>query len=146
MKVVVQRVKHASVEIEGNIVGKIDKGLLLFVGFHQFDTLDMVRYLAKKIVKLRIFSDSDGKLNLNIHQASGKILSVSQFTLYGDTRDGNRPSFTEALAPDQATKFYDIFNQELESAFGQAIEKGVFGADMLVTLANDGPLTILLEK
>lgn len=146
MKIVVQRVLQASVEIDGKIYNEIQNGLLLFIGFHRLDTFDSVKKTAKKIVKLRIFSDDQQKMNQSIEQVHGSILSISQFTLYGDTTDGNRPSFTEALSPDKASVLYDQFNQELESYLPLKVKTGIFQSDMRVALVNDGPVTILLES
>lgn len=144
MRVVVQRVSHASCTIDGSLSGKIDKGYLLLVGFGKDDDGSQISKMAEKISKLRIFEDEAGKMNLDIFAVGGKILSISQFTLYADASKGNRPSFTGALAPDIATIYYDRFNEELRS-LGLDVETGVFGADMKIDLLNDGPVTILLE-
>jgi D-tyrosyl-tRNA(Tyr) deacylase len=146
MRVLVQRVENASVTIEGKIFSKINKGYLLLVGFTTSDNEETVKYLANKVMKLRIFSDESGKMNLSIKQIEGEILSVSQFTLYGDAEDGNRPSFTRALNPDEASRLYHHFNQELEQLYPSKIKTGIFQSDMLVQLTNDGPVTILLER
>lgn len=146
MKIVVQRVLNASVKVEGKIISSIQKGYLLLVGFHRLDTLDQVRYLAKKVAKLRIFTDEQGKLNQSIQDIGGEVLSVSQFTLYGDTSDGNRPSFTDSLPPEEANQLYQAFNKELGKLLDKEIQTGIFQADMQVSLVNDGPVTILLER
>lgn len=146
MKVVVQRVSEASVTIAGNIVGQIGKGYLLLVGFTHSDTEETARYLANKILKLRVFPDASGKLNLSIQDVGGEILSVSQFTLYGDTSDGNRPSFTQAMNPTSAKSLYERFNRILEELLGKKIETGQFQEEMAVSLVNDGPVTILMER
>lgn len=146
MKVVVQRVKSACVIVNNQEVSSIKKGFLLFVGFHQHDTIENVYYLAKKIAKLRIFSDEQGKMNLSIDRVDGNILSVSQFTLYANTLDGNRPSFTEAMNPKDANELYLAFNTELERLTDKAVQTGVFQTEMEVQLVNDGPVTILMEK
>ncbi|MBU0997385.1 MAG: D-tyrosyl-tRNA(Tyr) deacylase [Firmicutes bacterium] len=146
MKVVVQRVSQASVQVEDKIISKINQGYLLLVGFHQTDTMNTVSYLARKIAKLRVFSDSEGKMNKSIQDIDGEILSVSQFTLYGDTTDGNRPSFTSSMDPINANKLYDAFNQELKMLLNKEIQTGIFQAEMQVSLVNDGPVTILLER
>ena len=145
MKVVLQRVQRASVTIAQKRVAQIKNGALLLVGFGQNDDEQTVDYLARKISKSRIFSDQDGKINLAINDVQGQILSVSQFTLYADTAKGNRPSFVDALNPQQAEKLYELFNEKLW-ANGCDVQTGVFGADMQVELVNDGPLTIIYER
>lgn len=144
MRVVLQRVKKASVAIDNQTVGAIGQGLLLLVGFQADDGSEQIDYLVKKIANCRIFSDEDDKLNLNVQQVNGKILSVSQFTLYADTKKGNRPSFTRAQDPKIASKNYDEFNQKLR-ALGIEVQTGKFGADMQVSLVNDGPVTIIFD-
>ncbi len=144
MKIVLQRVKRASVTINNQIHGKIGRGYLLLVGVSDADGDEQINYLAHKIEKLRIFEDDNDKLNLDIHAVDGAILSVSQFTLYADTKKGNRPSFTKAGQPDHASDIYDKFNERLRQA-GLRVETGIFGADMLVDLQNDGPVTILFD-
>lgn len=143
MKIVIQRVTEASVSIEGEMTGAIKQGLLLLVGVGPDDTTDDMAYAVRKIVNMRIFSDQDGKMNLSVQDIKGGILSVSQFTLFADTKKGNRPAFTGAAKPDIASQFYDDFNQELSQFV--PVECGVFGADMRVSLVNDGPVTILLD-
>ena len=145
MRIVLQRVKSASVSIEGLVVGEIEQGFLLLVGVGPNDTRDDASYLARKIAGMRIFSDENGKMNLSIDQVGGKILSVSQFTLFADTKKGNRPSFTEAASPEAANKLYEEFNEILRTEYGLIVETGEFGADMQVSLVNDGPVTILLD-
>lgn len=145
MRIVLQRVKSASVSIEGTVVGEIEQGFLLLVGVGPNDTRDDASYLARKIAGMRIFSDENGKMNLSIDQVSGKILSVSQFTLFADTKKGNRPSFTGAASPEAANKLYEEFNEILRTEYGLIVETGEFGADMQVSLVNDGPVTILLD-
>lgn len=145
MRVLVQRSKNASCVVSGKIVGSIDNGLVLFVGFTEGDNLETIQYLCKKIVNLRIFDDEDGVMNKSIlDQDNYKILSISQFTLYADTKKGNRPSYINSLNGNEAVKLYDLFNQELEKYI--SVEKGIFGADMKINLINDGPVTIWLEK
>ena len=139
-----QRVKQASVEIDGNVNGEIGQGLLLLVGFTENDGDKEIEYLARKVLNARIFSDADDKMNLNLQQVSGSILSISQFTLYAQTRKGNRPSFTRAQNPDIASKNYDKFNEKLRGS-GVQVETGIFGADMQVSLVNDGPVTIMYD-
>lgn len=145
MRLVVQRVKNASVEVDKKIVGKIDKGYLVLLGVTHTDTKEIADYLVKKLCNLRIFEDENGKMNLNIKQVDGSMLIVSQFTLYGDCTDGNRPSFTNAAKPDFANELYEYFCDKC-SENNIHIEKGIFGADMKVSLLNDGPVTIILEK
>jgi len=146
LKIFVQRVLKASVEIAGEVYNEIQQGYLLLVGFHHSDTMETVKYLAAKVHKLRIFSDELGKMNLSIEQIGGEILSISQFTLYGDTTEGNRPSFTESMTPEKAVLLYEAFNQELEKLLPLKIKTGIFKSEMKVALVNDGPLTILLER
>ena len=145
MRIVLQRVKSASVAIEGSVVGEINQGFLLLVGVGPDDTRDDASYLARKIAGMRIFSDENGKMNLSIDQVGVKILSVSQFTLFADTKKGNRPSFTGAASPEAANKLYEEFNEILRAEYGLIVETGEFGADMQVSLVNDGPVTILLD-
>lgn len=144
MKVVLQRVKKASVSIDNQIHGVIDKGYLLLVGVSDADGDEQIDYLVHKISKLRIFEDDAGKLNLDIHAVNGAILSVSQFTLYANTKKGNRPSFTDAGQPTHAKQIYERFNDRLRQA-GLIVQTGIFGADMQVRLQNDGPVTIIFD-
>ncbi len=144
MKVVVQRSKEASVEVEAKKIGKIESGLVLLVGFTQGDNEEIIDYMVKKIVNLRIFDDEKGIMNKSILDMKKEILSISQFTLYADTKKGNRPSYLKALKGEEAIKFYELFNKKLSSYVN--VETGKFGADMKVSLVNDGPVTILLEK
>lgn len=143
MKLVVQRVTEASVEVENETVGKIDEGLMVLVGFGQNDTTREADYLARKLVKLRIFPDENGRMNRSVKDISGKLLLVPQFTLYAHTKK-NRPSFHKALNPDSATELFDYFSQKCSEDV--EVERGVFGAFMKVSLLNNGPVTILLEK
>lgn len=145
MRAVVQRVRQASVEVDGKITGEIDHGLLVFLGVGQEDDETDVEYLAEKIAFLRIFADSEGKMNLNVQQVEGSVLAVSQFTLYGDCRRGRRPSFSQAGAPEKAEKLYEKFVQALKNR-GVKVATGTFQADMDVKLLNDGPVTILLSS
>ena len=146
MRVVVTTVRDAKVEINKEVVGAIDKGYLLLVGFTKGDNEYIINKMIDKIINLRIFPDENGKTNLSIKDVGGDILSVSQFTLYADVSCGRRPSFVNAMRPDEATKMYDLFNQNLEKEFGKKIEKGVFGADMDVYSINEGPFTLLLDS
>lgn len=145
MRVVVQRSLNSNVTVNGNIVGSIEKGLVLLVGFTAGDTIDDIEYLVHKIANLRIFDDEQGNMNLSIRDIEGQILSISQFTLYGDIKKGNRPSFIEAMQYEEASKMYNIFNQKLKEA-GFIVSTGIFGADMKVSILNDGPVTILIES
>ena len=145
MRVVVQRVKKASVTVNGEIVGEIGQGLLLLVGIKKDDTEEEAAFVANKISNLRIFEDSEQKMNVSAKNQQAEILSISQFTLYGDTRRGNRPSFGEAAPGPEAKPLYDLFNQALIEQ-GFKVETGVFGADMDVALINDGPVTLIVEK
>lgn len=144
MRVVIQRVNHANVKIAGDNVGQIDKGLLLLVGLKEGDDLQKVKKAADKVTKMRVFEDQDGKTNLAIKDVGGKILSVSQFTLLADTKKGNRPSFIQAMRPPKSDELWQAFNHELENN-GLDVATGKFGADMQVTLENDGPFTIVLD-
>lgn len=144
MRVVIQRVNHAAVGIDGQVVGQIKQGLLLLVGLAEGDGLDQVVKAADKIAKMRIFEDEQGKTNLGIKDVGGEILSVSQFTLLADTKKGNRPSFVHAMRPPKSKDLWEDFNQELVKQ-GLHVEKGEFGADMKVELENDGPFTIVLD-
>lgn len=145
MKIIVQRAKNAKVEIDNKIVGTIDNGLMLLVGFTHTDTEKEIDYMVNKVQNLRIFDDEEGVMNKSLKDINGEILSVSQFTLYGDTRKGNRPSYINAMHPEEATKLYDLFNKKLKEQ-NIKVETGVFGADMKVSFTNDGPVTIILEK
>lgn len=145
MKVLIQRVKKASVKVEGKEIGKIEKGILVFVGITHTDTKKEADYLAKKITNLRIFEDEVGKMNLSLKDVNGKLLIVSQFTLYGDCLNGNRPSFSEAAKPDMAKELYEYFCLKCIET-GIEVQKGIFGADMKVELINDGPVTLIMEK
>ncbi len=145
MKLVVQRVKKAEVKVDGNIVGKIDKGFLVLIGIKVGDTKEQADYLVKKLCNLRVFSDENDKMNLSIKDIKGKLLIVSQFTLYGDCSQGNRPSFIEAARPEEANPLYKYFCNQCELN-NIEVQKGIFGADMKVELINDGPVTIIIEK
>ena len=145
MKVIIQRVDCAKVEIEKKVVGQINKGLLIFVGFHCEDTEDKIDYLVKKITNLRIFNDENDKMNLSIKDTKGSILVVSQFTLYADCNRGNRPDFIQAAKPETANILYEKFIKKIKDCDIHT-ETGIFAADMLIQLANNGPVTIVLEK
>ena len=145
MRLLIQRVSKASVKVEGECVGKINKGFLVFLGITHGDTKDNVDYLVNKLYNLRVFEDENKKMNLSIKDINGEILIVSQFTLYADTSHGNRPSFINAAKPYEANELYEYFIEKAKQK-GLKIEAGIFGADMKVELLNDGPVTILLEK
>ncbi len=144
MRIVVQRSLESSVSVEQKQVGKIDKGLVLLVGFTHNDTIEDIDYMVKKVLNLRIFDDENGVMNKSVLDINGSILSISQFTLYGNAEKGNRPSYIAALGGNEATKLYDIFNNKLKEYI--KVETGIFGADMKVNINNDGPVTILLES
>ena len=143
MKIIIQRVKKAQVSIEGQVYGQIQQGLLLLVGVGPEDQQEDMDYAVRKLVNMRIFSDDEGKMNLSVKDIQGEILSISQFTLFADTKKGNRPAFTGAAKPDMAEAFYQDFNQKL--AQEMTVQTGIFGADMQVELINDGPVTIILD-
>ncbi|WP_025728318.1 D-aminoacyl-tRNA deacylase [Atopobacter phocae] len=145
MKVVIQRVKEASVSVADEVIGQIDAGYLLLVGISAEDSMDDVTYCARKVSGMRLFEDEAGLMNLSIHQINGQVLSISQFTLLAKTKKGNRPSFTAAAAPDQANELYEAFNQLLREE-QLKVATGKFGADMQVSLINDGPVTIILDS
>lgn len=144
MKAVVQRVAHASVTVDGEIKGQIGQGFLILLGVGQNDTEEDADRLVNKIVKLRIFSDENDKINLSLADVGGSLLVISQFTLYADCRKGNRPNFIQAGKPDEAERLYEYFVSQCKKQ-AQIVEKGVFGADMKVELLNDGPFTVVLE-
>ena len=145
MRIVVQRSKNASVTVNEKVIGEIEKGLVLLVGVTHDDTIDDANYLADKIVNLRIFEDGNGKMNLSLLDVGGSILSISQFTLYGDCRKGRRPNFMAAAKPEEALNLYKYFNTVL-SEKNVVVETGEFGADMDVALINDGPVTLILDS
>lgn len=145
MRVLVQRCDKANVKVDSNIVGSIDKGLMILVGFTEGDNFDTIKYMVDKIVNLRVFDDENGIMNKSLLDKSYSILSVSQFTLYGDASKGRRPSYVNALNGSLAKPLYDKFNEELRK-YGIKVETGIFGGDMKVELINDGPVTIMLER
>ncbi|MGM9950997.1 MAG: D-aminoacyl-tRNA deacylase [Lysinibacillus sp.] len=145
MRVVIQRSKQASVTVEGDITGAIDQGYVLLVGITHTDTAEDVAYCAKKVAELRLWEDEEGKMNRSILETGGDILSVSQFTLYGETRKGRRPSFTAAARPEKAKPLWEEFNEALRT-YGLRVETGIFGAMMDVALINDGPVTIIVDS
>ena len=145
MRVLVQRVISSSVEVEGKVVGSIDKGLNILVGFTDSDTSKEIDYMVDKVINLRIFDDENGVMNKSLLDVNGSILSISQFTLYADASKGRRPSYIKALSGDKATILYDEFNNKLREN-NIKVETGIFGADMKVNILNDGPVTIFIEK
>ena len=145
MKLLIQRVNHAQVCVDGEIVGKIGKGFLVFVGVGQNDTREIADKYLKKMLGLRIFEDQNGKTNLSLKDVNGELLMVSQFTLYANCRHGNRPGFTDAGAPDMANELYDYMLNEAAQQV-PVVEHGIFGADMKISLENDGPFTIILDE
>ncbi len=144
MRVLVQRSGKSSVVVDKKTIGAIDKGLVILVGFTEGDTIDNIKYLVNKVVNLRIFDDENGVMNKSILDCGGDILSISQFTLYADTKKGNRPSYINALGGEKAEPLYELFNEELRKFV--KVETGKFGAEMTVNITNDGPITIMLEK
>lgn len=144
MRVVVQRVKSSRVKVNEEIVGSIDKGLLVLVGFTHDDNIDKIKWMVNKIINLRVFDDENGIMNKSVCDIGGSVLSVSQFTLYADSNKGNRPSYINAMNQEEASKLYDIFNKELSDKINT--QTGIFRADMQVELINDGPITIIIEK
>lgn len=144
MKLVIQRVKHASVTVEGNVTGKIGKGFLVFIGIADSDTKEIADQYVKKLLNLRIFEDENGKTNLSLKDVNGALLLISQFTLYADCRKGNRPSFINAGAPDMAKALYEYMIEACRKEI-PVVQTGIFGADMQVELLNDGPFTVVLD-
>ena len=145
MRAVIQRVKYSKVEVDNKLIGEIGKGLNVLIGISKDDNDDDIKYLRDKIINLRIFEDEDHKLNLSLIDIAGELLIISQFTLYGDCRHGRRPGFTDALGGDDAAKLYTKFVEECKKSISK-VETGEFGADMLVTILNDGPVTLLLDS
>lgn len=146
MRILLQTVNNARVEIKGKNVGQINRGYLLLVGFTDGDNKDIVEKMIDKVLALRVFADENRQINLSLSDINGSILSVSQFTLYADTSKGRRPSFINAMRPYEAELLYDYFNQQLEFKFGHQISTGIFGSDMQVFSQNDGPFTVMLDS
>ena len=146
MKLVIQRVRHANVKVEEKIVGNINQGFLVLLGVGPDDTTENADFLVQKLIKLRVFEDENGKMNLSLKDIDGELLIVSQFTLYADCSGGNRPSFVNAAKPDKANELYEYFIRKCKEENIKNVQHGIFGADMKVELLNDGPVTILLEK
>ena len=145
MRAVIQRVSQASVTVDGKVVGEIARGFLVLLGVKRGDTNEDAAYLARKIAKLRVFNDDAGKMNLSLEQVDGAVLAVSQFTLYANTRDGNRPSFIDAAAPDDGRRLYGTFCELLRNE-NLEVQTGIFQADMRVALVNDGPVTVVIDS
>jgi D-tyrosyl-tRNA(Tyr) deacylase len=145
MRVIIQRVASASVEVEGSIVGSIGKGMMVLVGIEDADTIEDVQCLSSKLTQLRIFNDEAGVMNVSVKDIAGEILLVSQFTLHASTKKGKRPSYIKAARPETAIPLYEQFKQQLEMDLGRSIAAGIFGADMQVSLINDGPVTIFID-
>ena len=145
MKVVIQNVKDATCRVDDKIVGQISHGFLILVGFTHFDTKEIVEKMVSKVLKLRVFPDENGKTNLSLKDTNGEILSISQFTLYASVKDGNRPSFVDAMKPDLAIEMYDYFNSLLKDS-NMKVETGIFGADMKLYFMNDGPFTLVIDS
>jgi D-aminoacyl-tRNA deacylase len=145
MKAVIQRVSSASVKVNNEIVGQISKGFVVLLGITHSDTEDKAKFVAGKVVNLRVFEDNEGKINLSLKDVKGEVLIISQFTLYGDARKGNRPSFTEAARPEIAIPLYEYFIKEVKKS-GIPVATGIFGAKMEVEIHNSGPVTIIVEK
>jgi D-tyrosyl-tRNA(Tyr) deacylase len=146
MRIVVQRVSEASVRIDGNIVGSISQGLMILVGVETIDSQSDADYLIQKLINLRIFNDEEGKMNLSIQDVGGELLVVSQFTLHASTKKGNRPSYIRAARPEQAIPLYTYFIEQAQKELKSKIQTGEFGADMKVSLVNDGPVTIIIDS
>lgn len=146
MKAVIQRVANAQVTVDEKIVGKIEKGLLILLGIGKDDSDEDIDYLVRKIIHLRIFNDTDSKMNLSLKDIDGDVLIISQFTLYADTKKGNRPSYIQAAEPIIAKNLYEKFLHDFEKEFDKKIQEGIFGADMKVELLNDGPVTIIIDS
>ncbi len=145
MKFIVQRVNKSQVEVEEKIVGKIDKGFMVLIGITHNDTKEIADFLVRKLINLRVFEDENGKMNLSLKDVQGSLLLISQFTLYADCTSGNRPSFTNAAKPELANELYEYIIEECKKQIPN-VQTGIFGADMQVSLVNDGPVTIILEK
>ncbi|MBO8427644.1 MAG: D-tyrosyl-tRNA(Tyr) deacylase [Firmicutes bacterium] len=145
MKLVIQNVLNANVKCDGKLISEINRGFLILVSFTQSDTLEIIKKIALKVSKLRVFMDETGKTNKSLKDIDGEILSVSQFTLYGSVKDGNRPSFTMCLNFDKAKEYYLLFNEELRN-LGFKVKEGIFGEDMKISLVNDGPFTLIIDS
>ncbi|MEY3060640.1 MAG: hypothetical protein RL000_1992 [Bacteroidota bacterium] len=145
MRAVIQRVSSASVEVDGSIVGAIGKGMMVLVGVEDADSLEDIQWLSSKLIQLRIFNDEAGVMNVSLKDIEGELLLVSQFTLHASTKKGNRPSYIKASKPETAVPIYEQFKRQLEDDLGRSVASGIFGADMKVSLINDGPVTIIID-
>ena len=145
MRAVIQRVSSASVEVDGSIVGAIGKGMMVLVGVEDADSLEDIQWLSSKLIQLRIFNDEAGVMNVSLKDIEGALLLVSQFTLHASTKKGNRPSYIKASKPETAVPIYEQFKRQLEDDLGRSVASGIFGADMKVSLINDGPVTIIID-
>lgn len=146
MRVVIQRVSEANVKVDGKVVGAIERGLMVLLGIHDEDTMEDIQWISGKLIQLRIFDDADGVMNLSVQDIAGSILLISQFTLYAATKKGNRPSYIAAAKPDKAIPIYEQMIQQVTKDLGKPIQTGQFGADMKVSLVNDGPVTIIIDS
>lgn len=146
MRIVVQRVCESSVEVDGKVVGSIDKGLMVLLGITHEDKTEDVAWLSGKLTKMRLFRDEDDRMNLSVKDVGGKVLVVSQFTLFASTKKGTRPSFLNAAGPDKAEELYELFKMSVGKELGEEVQCGVFGADMKLHIENDGPVTIILDS
>lgn len=146
MRIIIQRVKYAKVEVNNKLISHIKNGLLVFAGFEEVETNEEMDWMINKIINLRIFCDSEGKMNLSINEINGQILVVSQFTLYASTKKGNRPSFINSAKNDVAIRYYEHFIENIEKTFNKKVEKGIFGENMQISLENDGPVTIFIDS
>lgn len=146
MRVVIQRVSEANVKVDGEVVGAIDRGLMVLLGIHDDDTMDDIQWISGKLIQLRIFDDADGVMNLSVQDIAGSILLISQFTLYAATKKGNRPSYIAAAKPDKAIPIYEQMILQVTKDLGKPIQTGRFGADMKVSLVNEGPVTIIIDS
>lgn len=146
MRVVIQRVSEANVKVDGKVVGAIERGLMVLLGIHDEDTIEDIQWISGKLIQLRIFDDADGVMNLSVQDIAGSILLISQFTLYAATKKGNRPSYIAAAKPDKAIPIYEQMIQQVTKDLGKPIQTGQFGADMKVSLVNDGPVTIIIDS
>ncbi|MEM8549852.1 MAG: D-aminoacyl-tRNA deacylase [Verrucomicrobiota bacterium] len=146
MRAVIQRVQHARVEVDGQATGQIEAGLLVFLGVGQNDTPEDIGWLAQKVVKVRVFEDSEAKMNLSVTDVGGEVLLISQFTLFGNLKKGTRPSFNRSAPPEHAIALYERFRSELASALGKPVPAGEFGAHMMIHALNDGPVTLVLDS
>lgn len=145
MRAVLQRVKNASVKVDGKVVGRIDRGLLVFLGIERIDTKEDLEWLVDKLPRIRCFEDDEGRMNRNLQETDGEVMVISQFTLFGSLRKGTRPSFNRAADPQQAIPLYEEFVERLSAIVGKPVATGIFGAEMEITAVNDGPVTLVID-